>query len=166
MRFACIINVWLWTQLKFIFLWLPGLSEGLQITGKELGDMCFHLISGGPSESCQEARYLFKQANAWQRKKNSVFGTETAGHGQRGRLGPSERSLGGSELTQRLEEMLGLHTGKQVKAGEERHFWEPPTEHLSAMPRLYLRKFSANPGERGQSEIRPYCTLSVLIWEV
>ena len=128
--------------------------------------MCFHLISGGPSESCQEARYLFKQANAWQRKKNSVFGTETAGHGQRGRLGPSERSLGGSELTQRLEEMLGLHTGKQVKAGEERHFWEPPTEHLSAMPRLYLRKFSANPGERGQSEIRPYCTLSVLIWEV
>lgn len=48
MRFACTVNVWLWTQLKFIFHWLPGLSEGHQITVKDPRDMCFHLIKGGP----------------------------------------------------------------------------------------------------------------------
>lgn len=167
MRFACIINVWLWTQLKFIFLWLPRLSEGLQITGKELGDTCSHLVSGGPSESCQEACHLSKQANAWQRKKDSVFGMETAGHGGRGEggLSPTERSLGDSELTQRPEEMLGRHTGKQVKAGEE--FLNLTHTTPVSWPWLYPREFSVSPGKRGQWEIRPdSSTLSVLIREV
>lgn len=94
MRSAYIINVWLWTQLTFIFFWLPGLSEGLQITGKELGDMCSHLICGEPSKNCQETTYLSKQVNACQRKKDFIFGMETGGQGWKGegRLSPSERS--------------------------------------------------------------------------
>ena len=63
MKFAFVVDDWMRTQLKFIFLWLTGLSEGLQVTVKDLGDTCSHLIYGGPSEHCQEASYLPVKAN-------------------------------------------------------------------------------------------------------
>ena len=58
MKFAFVVDDWITAQLKFVFLWLMGLSEGLQVTVKDLGDTCSHLIRGGPSERCQEASYL------------------------------------------------------------------------------------------------------------
>lgn len=55
-----------------------------------------------------------------------------------GRLGPSERTLGGQGLTWRPEEMPGHHTGKQVKTGGERHFGVPPRDISQPCPNFTL----------------------------
>lgn len=48
----CLHSACLALKLEFLLLQLPGLSEGLQVTVKDLGDVCSHPIFTATSESC------------------------------------------------------------------------------------------------------------------